>query len=167
MYNEILVRNSARCLGCGDEMVSEHRHAFRTCSCGALSVDGGLDYRKRVYKREIGFIDTSILAEAPADREALLGGAAMLRWINSGARPPDDAWSSAPLLDDWRIVPARRPPAADGMSELEGVVAGHPDFDLGMRIRTTPLLFVEHGQGWARTVTRFWRLGRPAKETMN
>ena len=159
MYTEILVRNSARCLGCDTEVISEHRHAFRTCKCGALSVDGGLDYRRRVYKREVGWTDTSILAEEPADKEALLEGAAMLRLIKTGYRPPDDAWATAPVLDDWRIVPARRPPAAEGMSEIEGVVAGHPDFALGTRIRTTPLLVVEHGQGWARTVTRFWRLG--------
>lgn len=163
MHIEIIVRNSARCLGCGDEIVSEHRHALRTCKCGALSVDGGLDYRRRPYKSEIGWTDTSILAEGAAGKEELLEGAAMLRWINSGARPPDDAWATAPLLDDWRIVPARVPPAAEGMSELEGTVFGHPDFDFGDRIRTTPLLFAEHAQGWARTVTRFWRLGRRNK----
>lgn len=165
MFNEILIRNSARCLGCGDEMVSEHRHAFRTCSCGALSVDGGLDYRKRVYKREVGWTDTSILAEPTASKEELIEGAAMLRLIKTGYRPPEDAWATAALLDDWKILPARKP-AAEGTHELEGIVAGHADFDLGARIRTTPLLFVEHGQGWARTVTRFWRLGRPSKEAV-
>jgi hypothetical protein len=44
---ERIVRNAARCRKCGDELESENRHDFVTCSCGALSVDGGLDYLKR------------------------------------------------------------------------------------------------------------------------
>jgi hypothetical protein len=167
MRDEIIVQNSVRCLGCGDEIISGHRHDFRSCSCGALTVDGGLAYRKRLYKSAIGWIDTSILAEAPATREELLEGVAMLRWINTGARPPYDVWASAPLLDDWRIAPARVPPATDGMFEIEGVVSGHPDFRDGQRIRTTPLLFADHARGWARTITRFWRLGTPSAEAMN
>lgn len=166
MYDEILVRNSAKCLGCGDEIVSGHRHDFRSCSCGALTVDGGLAYRKRLYKSAIGWLDTSILAEPPATREELLEGAAMLRLINGGYRPPDDAWSSAPVLDDWKILPARVPPATDGMFELEGTVSGHPDFRDGTRIRTTPLLFESKDRPWARTVTKWWRLGTPSRETL-
>ena len=44
---ERIIRNAARCKKCGDEIESENRHDFVTCSCGALSVDGGLDYLKR------------------------------------------------------------------------------------------------------------------------
>lgn len=39
--------NSAKCLRCGDVLVSEHRHDFATCSCGNLSIDGGPEYLKR------------------------------------------------------------------------------------------------------------------------
>ena len=161
-----IVRNSIVCLRCSEEIISEHRHDFRRCKCGAVAVDGGLAYTRRLGAIG-GWIDTSIYAEPNATKEELLEGAAMLRWINSGARPPDDAWATAPLLDDWRILPARRPPAAEGMSEIEGTVTGHPDFRDGTTIRTTPLLFAEHGKGWARTITRFWRLGTPAKEALN
>ncbi len=167
MRDEIIVRNSVRCLGCGDEIVSGHRHDFKYCSCGAVAVDGGTAYTRRLYKDGAIWLDTSIYAEPPPTKEELLEGVEMLRWIKAGARPPDDAWATAPVLDDWRIVPARHPPAGEGMSELEGEVSGHPDFRDGQRIRTTPLLFAEHVQGWARTVTRFWRLGKPAKETLN
>lgn len=45
---EIILRNSARCLHCGDEVESTHRHDFRTCGCGELSVDGGHDYIRRI-----------------------------------------------------------------------------------------------------------------------
>lgn len=167
MRDEIIVRNSVRCLGCGEEIVSGHRHDFRYCKCGDVAVDGGQAYTKRVYKRTAMWIDTSIYAEEPATKEQLLEGRAMLDWIKAGARPPDEAWTTAPLLDDWRIVPARVPPAAEDMSELEGDVTGHPDFRDGQRIRTTPLLFAEHTRAWARTVTRFWRLGTRDKGDVN
>jgi hypothetical protein len=45
-----LVVNRAKCLECGDEVQSHHVHDYVTCRCGALSVDGGLDYIKRVRK---------------------------------------------------------------------------------------------------------------------
>lgn len=44
-----ITRNAARCLGCETVVESRHRHDFETCMCGALSVDGGLDYNKRVF----------------------------------------------------------------------------------------------------------------------
>lgn len=34
----------ARCLDCGDVVESKHRHDFVGCSCGAMFLDGGLDY---------------------------------------------------------------------------------------------------------------------------
>jgi hypothetical protein len=166
MRDEIIVRNSVRCLGCGDEIVSGHRHDFKYCSCGAVAVDGGQAYTRRLFKSGSLWLDTSIYAEPDPTKEELIEGAAMLRWINSGARPPDDAWATAPVLDDWKILPARRPPAAEGMSEIEGTVSGHPDFRDGQRIRTTPLLFESKDRPRARTVTRFWRLGTPARETL-
>lgn len=44
---EKIKRNAARCLKCGDVIESKHRHDFRACSCGAIFVDGGLDYLRR------------------------------------------------------------------------------------------------------------------------
>lgn len=55
-----IIRNSAKCLGCGDELESVHRHDFKFCSCGALAVDGGKDYIRRLYKESVPFEDTSI-----------------------------------------------------------------------------------------------------------
>lgn len=44
-----LTRNAAKCLACGDVVESKYRHDFVTCSCGSLSVDGGLAYSRRSY----------------------------------------------------------------------------------------------------------------------
>lgn len=55
-----LIRNSARCLVCEDEIVSERGWDFRYCSCGSLAVDGGLEYTRRVFKDRAQWVDTSI-----------------------------------------------------------------------------------------------------------
>jgi hypothetical protein len=46
--------NRAKCLKCGDELVSETRHDYRTCECGNLSVDGGSWYGKRNFRDGAG-----------------------------------------------------------------------------------------------------------------
>ena len=46
----ILIVNKIKCNVCGDVIESKYRHDFQTCSCGNVSVDGGLDYMRRVYK---------------------------------------------------------------------------------------------------------------------
>lgn len=45
-----ILRNRAKCLICGDEIESRTVHEYKTCSCGNLSVDGGLEYTKRGVK---------------------------------------------------------------------------------------------------------------------
>ncbi len=42
-----LVFNALRCNACGDEIVSVHRHDFNCCKCGAICIDGGLEYERR------------------------------------------------------------------------------------------------------------------------
>jgi hypothetical protein len=42
-----VLENKARCRLCGDVVESTHRHDFRSCSCGAMSVDGGHAYVRR------------------------------------------------------------------------------------------------------------------------
>lgn len=43
----MIIRNAARCTRCDEVVESKHRHDFQRCSCGAVAVDGGLDYLKR------------------------------------------------------------------------------------------------------------------------
>lgn len=44
----MILSNQARCLKCGDTPWSSHRHDFRHCECGAIAVDGGMEYLRRV-----------------------------------------------------------------------------------------------------------------------
>jgi len=44
----MIIQNAVTCLACGDFIVSKHRHDFVTCTCGAVSVDGGQSYLRRV-----------------------------------------------------------------------------------------------------------------------
>lgn len=55
----VIFRNAAKCRRCGDEIESKYRHDFRTCKCGAISVDGGLDYLRRV-GNPWDFVDKSV-----------------------------------------------------------------------------------------------------------
>lgn len=58
----MIIRNSARCKKCQEEVISRHRYDFVTCKCGALSVDGGLAYLKRCGNME-DREETSIIEE--------------------------------------------------------------------------------------------------------
>jgi hypothetical protein len=49
--------NKAKCLKCGDIIISKNRHDYVTCSCGNLSVDGGSWYCKRGFKEENSYED--------------------------------------------------------------------------------------------------------------
>jgi hypothetical protein len=58
-YKQIILRNSAKCLKCNDEIESTHVHDFKWCSCQAIAVDGGHWYTKRVANDFANFQDTS------------------------------------------------------------------------------------------------------------
>jgi hypothetical protein len=53
-------RNICRCKICGDIIESKSVHDYTTCSCGACSTDGGLDYISRSYDPKYGSIDDVI-----------------------------------------------------------------------------------------------------------
>lgn len=40
--------NAAKCLKCGDTVRSRNQHDFRRCTCGAIAVDGGSWYGRRI-----------------------------------------------------------------------------------------------------------------------
>ena len=42
--------NAFLCLRCSTLMYSRARHDFRSCPCGDITVDGGLDYGRTLYK---------------------------------------------------------------------------------------------------------------------
>ena len=39
-----IIKNSAKCMKCGDIIESRHRHDFKYCKCGTIFIDGGYDY---------------------------------------------------------------------------------------------------------------------------
>jgi len=61
--SEKIIRNSARCKRCGDEIESKSVHDFRYCKCGAIFVDGGHDYMRRGANTWDNFEDTSIVEQ--------------------------------------------------------------------------------------------------------
>ena len=44
----MILQNQVRCKKCGDEPYSAHRHDYKPCKCGAVAVDGGMEYLRRV-----------------------------------------------------------------------------------------------------------------------
>lgn len=50
--NEEIILNQIKCLKCYDIITSYHRHDFKMCVCGAVGVDGGLDYLRRIGRSE-------------------------------------------------------------------------------------------------------------------
>ena len=44
----MLIQNQVLCKKCGDEPFSGSVHDFSACKCGAIAVDGGLEYLRRV-----------------------------------------------------------------------------------------------------------------------
>lgn len=64
MSNErVILSNQAVCGACGDRPFSRHRHDFVSCKCENVSVDGGMDYLRRVAKSE-EYRDISIEMDA-------------------------------------------------------------------------------------------------------
>ncbi len=59
-----IVTNRIRCKHCGDIIESTHVHDFKTCSCGRVSVDGGHEYLRRVFKEDGDFEELSTFEEA-------------------------------------------------------------------------------------------------------
>ena len=48
----MIIQNEAQCNKCKAIVFSAHRHDYKTCECGAIAVDGGTAYLKRVGNRE-------------------------------------------------------------------------------------------------------------------
>lgn len=47
-----IIRNAIRCLRCNTVIESEHSHDYRGCPCGAVAVDGGRLYLRRIGRSE-------------------------------------------------------------------------------------------------------------------
>jgi len=59
MIKTKILRNRVQCSSCLEFIESLHRHDFKMCSCGAVAVDGGKDYLKRVFSVNYPYIELS------------------------------------------------------------------------------------------------------------
>lgn len=73
----------------------------------------------------------------------------------AGNDPTEGEFATAPFLDRWEVVRD-----AFSYTILMGWVTGHPTLR-GPAIRTSPLLRLNISAGWARTYSRYYRLGTP------
>lgn len=60
---EKILKNCIQCKVCGDVIESKSAHDFKTCSCGACSVDGGLEYLRRVVASKESYTELSVTEE--------------------------------------------------------------------------------------------------------
>lgn len=56
----MIVRNSAKCLLCGDEIESKSVHDFVMCGCGNIFVDGGREYVRCGASVPDAFVSTAV-----------------------------------------------------------------------------------------------------------
>lgn len=70
-------------------------------------------------------------------------------------RPTLSPLNEAPLLEDWSAAALFTPC-------LTGSVTGHPLLGSRPRIRTSQLVAFDIERGWARTWSRYYRLGHDA-----
>lgn len=80
-----------------------------------------------------------------------------LRMLADGHAPLEDCLHSAPLLDPYTVT------AADVFC-LEGWVDSHPILGGPKLIVTSPIWYMADDFSWARTYSRFYRLGSPRRD---
>lgn len=63
-----VLRSQIECPSCHQIIASLHRHDFRSCRCGAVSLDGGRDYCRVLFHRARA-IDRSLVIDADVTKE--------------------------------------------------------------------------------------------------
>ena len=92
---ERILRNSAICLDCNDEIISKFTHDFVTCKCGNLSVDGGSSYLKRNYNNIDSYKEISVYDDGIHDTRRQ-----NMRWgVNY-----DKDMNRLPNGTEWRLI---------------------------------------------------------------
>ena len=92
-----ILSNQVKCLKCGDEPYSASVHDFKSCKCGAIAVDGGQDYLKRV-----GDLESYEEISIELDREAVdLAVAAIEEAQETGRNAFGILCAVARTLRDW------------------------------------------------------------------
>lgn len=73
-----------------------------------------------------------------------------------GIHPNAERLSEAPILFEWKL-------RINPIPHLLGIVMGHPKIPDGSSCRTSELITIDVGQRYARTFSRFYRLGDRAE----
>jgi hypothetical protein len=121
------------------------------CS-GSLGTDGGL---LMLLFNQHDEPDADFVHEM----ERLAALVADVERIHRGVPPEVLAGEDAPILDRW-ILAKRMVPCLAGLS------TGHPLLPgTGRPIGTSDLWLLSKDHGWARTLSRWYRLGRPAERS--
>jgi|TARA_A100001391_G_scaffold51157_1_gene31213 hypothetical protein len=81
---------------------------------------------------------------------------AALEAIKVGHEPTYHQLAKAPMLDAWA-------PSEMGGSRICGFVEGHPTIDDGP-CTTSAVLHIADDKTWCRTISRYYRLGRPLQD---
>ncbi|MDQ7251271.1 DUF6634 family protein [Dongia sedimenti] len=89
--------------------------------------------------------------------EKLQGLAFDVAAIRGGEGPLPTDLMGVPVLDDWSLQPFQA-------QLLDGTARGHPRLGSGP-VRTSMAVLVDEHEGWGRTLSRYYRLGRKAKRT--
>lgn len=55
----MIITNSAQCLICGNILVSESVHDYKTCKCGNIFVDGGNEYIRHGWRHKNFYVNLS------------------------------------------------------------------------------------------------------------
>jgi hypothetical protein len=98
-------------------------------------------------------------AELACELERLAALLADMESIHRGVSPEVMAGDSAPILDRWVL-------AMSGAPCLAGLSTGHPKLVGENRpISTSDLWLLSKDRTWARTLSRWYRLGRPARRS--
>jgi hypothetical protein len=95
-------------------------------------------------------------AELEFEIERLRRLAYDLNDIRQGRHPGRKILEQAPTIEDWRL--AARPTVC-----LTGRVSGHPHVREDGIVVTTDLWVIAPALGYARTLSRFYALGRPGR----
>ena len=78
-----------------------------------------------------------------------------LEHLGDGLMPTAEVLAAAPLLDPWCLSTCTLPCLIGGNT-------GHPTLK-GRGVQTTEVWALAPELGWARTLSRFYRLGEPAR----
>lgn len=105
------------------------------------------------------FHDRRPFAEIATDIERLRNLIHDLECIRRGDHPDDATLHGAPVLHDWGL--AHRPEAC-----LAGAMHGHPEIADGQPGMTTGVWFIAPHLGYARSLSRFYVLGRPLSSSL-